>query len=280
MHRRGEVYMNSFERIIKILTLSCIMFFCLFSPILGEVNNINKLEIMPTESNTVPVESTIKSAVPVISNDKNEFTVQRENDYIQQKDLYEALLATKEDKNILLSNIINWLLAFAAIAIIGIASIYGLLWRKTWKKYLQAEKLIKNLDTKEKFLDVQGETIKQMQEKVNKYMESGEFNKRIEYIENSISKIRKYTDKIEQAEAVEENKIKEGIISDIWYLITHTYPERFKNDIEGKIYEKAKSIDILSKQEKLKYSVDELQSIREPLKDIHREYRQANDPPA
>ena len=126
---------------------------------------------------------------------KQSVTTTNENmntdDKVSVKDVYEVLLKTKDDKIIILSNYVNWLIAIAAIVVTILTVISGWFYKKFVTASNKATKLIKDLE-------ISKNSITEQQEKINKIFESGDYIERVEKFEKTLEDMENRTSKWDQ----------------------------------------------------------------------------------
>lgn len=123
------------------------------------------------------------NSLPVNNNEQDS------KEQVKVQDVYEALIKSKDDKILMLSNIVNWLLAIASILVAIITIIFGWLLNKIRSQRKSADKLINRLSEKE-------EGINKTQKSIQDFLDSIEFQEKINQMENDLSQVGVLIDRI------------------------------------------------------------------------------------
>lgn len=119
---------------------------------------------------------------------------------VKISDVYEALLDTKNDKLLLLSNIIGYLLATAAIIITAISALLGLLYRKI---KIDSNRLKKDIDTAEKLIDRLLEVQLTIEKELNI---DHDYIAKNEEMSSKLKELEDFTDKLKAKAKMEEKR--------------------------------------------------------------------------
>ncbi|WP_138754475.1 hypothetical protein [Paenibacillus sinopodophylli] len=226
------------------------------SPLATSINDINKVveTIPPTDS----------------SPNQNE---------VQIRDVYDALLKTKDDKIILLSNIINWLLAGAASLLILVTGFFGWLNKKIKKQKSEVDTLIVSLKLKE-------EEIAQTQQKIDSFLNSIQFTEKLEQIETALDKVNNLVHRWEQEEIERkidfEKRRRDRLINWVgdrlrWFSVYNKMHERINNVRDELIFEELKAFENLTQEEKETWTDQELEALSSRGSVLIQKYRQPTD---
>lgn len=107
-----------------------------------------------------------------------------------QQDIYEALLKTKDDKLVLLSNIINWIIGIAAVIVAGTTFFIGWSYKKSIKTLKDSNHLLEKLKVRE-------EELEEAQQKINILFDTGDYVTKVNDFEKALKTIEEKTKKYE-----------------------------------------------------------------------------------
>ncbi|WP_426334316.1 hypothetical protein ACN9MH_07520 [Paenibacillus silvae] len=213
------------------------------------------------------------NSLPVNNNEQDS------KEQVKVQDVYEALIKSKDDKILMLSNIVNWLLAIASILVAIITIIFGWLLNKIRSQRKSADKLINRLSEKE-------EGINKTQKSIQDFLDSIEFQEKINQMENDLSQVGVLIDRIvlEDQQKKEELRIRKlqnycKSIEDKlkWFSEYNQIHVRINNPVDQDIYEKVKAFVALTPEEKETLTENNLQWLLSKINELIDKYRNDSD---
>lgn len=158
-------------------------------------------------------------------------------DSVQIKDVYEALLKTKDDKIAFTSNFVNWLLAITAIIITVFVAVFGWTVAKVRTQSNKTKELIETLEKKEK-------EITDIQTNIDQYLKSESFINRLRAIEEIVNKLDNKVTEWEREDTEEQiNGSKRTIADNMHWFNKFKMIERVKDKTDIHLYQTINDIN-------------------------------------
>ncbi|BAF60386.1 hypothetical protein PTH_2205 [Pelotomaculum thermopropionicum SI] len=193
--------------------------------------------------------------------------------------LYEALLETKNDKIIILNNIITWGITIVAIVVTAISSIWYFLYKKVRDK---TDELMDNIDKSNKLINdlyKAKRDIEQQQNKIDDILNTRNFKESFEeykdLINNKLFELEDFVNQIKLKQLTVEKISEINSFKSYVRLLGHSegpFPNRMSiEDIE--LYN-----DICKYKDKLdELTIEQIKSLNSKFKALYTKYRKEGD---
>jgi uncharacterized membrane-anchored protein YhcB (DUF1043 family) len=201
------------------------------------------------------------------------------NDSVNVEKLYEVLIQTKDDKILLMSNIVNWLLAIASILVGIIVVVFGWMLNKVKNQSNQAQNLIKRLTEKE-------EVINQTQSNIQNFLSSTEFQSKLSKLDEDIRFANLHLNRLidedtsrKNAEILERKRrlhfnIENGLK---WFSEHNSMHTRIDNPLDLDKFDKIKNFNSLSTTLKNEWNMSDLENLHDEIWKLVHKYRIEGD---